>query len=79
MSFADNRNVVNAMDQPPHAAVTLDGKTSSDMATEPLLAPSTPFDFERYPFKTLSLLQHIVIYMRMKARAYVDWRSCSVC
>jgi hypothetical protein len=73
MSFADSRNVLNAMDQVPHSAVTLDSKTSSDLANEALL-PATPFDFERYPFKTLSLLQHIAIYLRMKAR---DQQSCS--
>jgi hypothetical protein len=69
MSFADHRNVDNAMDDAAHSAVMLGHDSEGTAAhAEPLLS-STEFDFQRYKYKSLSLAQHVAVYLRMKVGA----------
>lgn len=67
MSFADGRNVVNAMSEGAHAVVALGHDSDHDAAHRAPLLPSNEFDFEHYKYKSLSLAQHIVVYLRLKA------------
>jgi hypothetical protein len=69
MSFADHRNVDNAMDESPHSTVILDNNANDAIAhVRPLLATQS-FDFENYKYKSLSLMQHTLLYARMKVSA----------
>jgi hypothetical protein len=66
MSFADQRNVDNIMDEPPHSAVTMVADADHDAAHKAPLLSSADFDFQQYQYKSLSLAQHIVVYLRLK-------------
>ena len=68
MSFADHRNVDNIMDEQPHSAVAMDGDADHDAAHKAPLLSSVAFDFQQYKYKSLSLAQHIVVYLRLKVR-----------
>jgi hypothetical protein len=58
------------MDDSPHSTVTL-GHSADDAAAHvtPLL-PTQPFDFEHYKYKSLSLVQHTVMYARLKVASF---------
>jgi hypothetical protein len=71
MSFADHRNVENIMDEPPHSAVTMGGDGDHDASHKAPLLSSTAFDFQQYQYKSLSLAQHIAVYLRLKVRPSV--------
>jgi ABC-type multidrug transport system ATPase subunit len=76
MSFADRRDVANAMDEDAHVAVALD----HDAAHRAPLLPSNEFDFQHYKYKSLSLAQHIVVYLRLKASfSFVHAFMCMCC
>jgi len=63
VSFADGRNLENAMDEPQHTPVVM---ADDAHQKQPLMALEA-FDFQHYTYKPPTLLQQIVIYLRIKA------------
>ena len=69
VSFADGRNLSNAMDKSSETTVSMADAAHQDAAqVEPLMSSAT-FDFQHYQYNPPTLLQQIIIYMRIKASA----------
>ena len=71
VSFADKRNLQNAMDASSATSVSM----QSPMHTEALqdaapLLSSTEFDFHSHNYTPHSLLQQVFIYLRLKASTF---------
>ena len=69
VSFADGRNLNNAMDKSSDSSVSMVDVAHQDAVQKEPLMSSATFDFQHYQYKPPTLLQQIVIYMRIKASA----------
>jgi len=71
VSFADKRNLQNAMDASSNTSVSMKALTHTEALQDaaPLLS-STEFDFHSHNYSPPSLLQQVFIYLRLKASAF---------
>ena len=71
VSFADKRNLQNAMDASSDTSVSMKALMHTEALQDaaPLLS-STEFDFHSHNYSPPSLLQQVFIYLRLKASAF---------
>ena len=69
VSFADKRNLQNAMDADTSVSMKSLMHTEALQVAAPLLS-STEFDFHSHNYTPPSLLQQVFIYLRLKASAF---------